>query len=213
MFLKHQVSAQHLASGQLVAGGSEMLERLKGCVLVELWWVHNEPHTVFAFNVAQVVNVKFVLDGCHPLAFTQQESQKKMNLDKRRPIRKWFVGFKDLCADWTSCKARQLVISYCFILFLHDLTSKVMPWQLLLGMFPIVKAGCGLCRTSVCSKPAHPHSFRSCTLFACICQEDKHVFPYCLHTICYIFQETKDRPIHFGISENVFSFFKGMEFI
>ena len=87
-----------------------------------------------------------------------------MNLDKRRPIRKWFVGIKDLC-DWTSCKAHELVklvISYCFILrvlFLHDL-SKVMPWQLLLlGMFPIVKAGCGLCR-------------RSCTLFACICQED-----------------------------------------
>ena len=24
-------------------------------------------------------------------------------------------------------------------------------------------------------------------------------FPYCLQTICYIFKETKDLPIHFGI--------------
>ena len=32
MFLKHQVSAQHLASGQLIAGGSEM-----GAILVDLW--------------------------------------------------------------------------------------------------------------------------------------------------------------------------------
>ena len=56
------------------------------------------------------------------------------------------------------------IVSY----FLHDLTSKVMPWQLLLlGMFPIIKAGCGPCSGNldfswVCSKPAHPHSFRSC---------------------------------------------------
>ena len=185
MFLKHQVSAQHLASGQLIAGGSEMLRFSLICgefinyntlflhlMLPKLWM------SIFCSRW---------LSSCHPLAFTQQESKKKMNLDKRRPIRKWFVGIKDLCADWTSCKARQLVISYCFILFLHDL-SRVMPWQLLLlGMFPIVKAGCGR------SKPAHPQSFRSCTLFACICQEDKRAFPYCLHTICiYLLHKQRD---------------------
>lgn len=55
MFLKHQVSAQHLASGQLIAGGSEM-----GAILVDLWWVHKLQHTVFAFHVAQIVNVNFL---------------------------------------------------------------------------------------------------------------------------------------------------------
>ena len=166
-----------------------------------------------------------VQDGCHPLAFHSRKTTNRY-LDKRRPIQKRFVGFKDLCADWTSCKAGQLVmVSYCFVLFLHDLTSKVMPWQLLLlGMFPIIKAGCGPCRGNldfswVCSKPAHPHSFRSCTPFACTCQEEKHAFPYCLHTILLHKQKDYQGPsYHFGIhvyqkTFKDFSFERNMEFI
>ena len=189
----YQVSAQHLASGQLVAGGSEMLggiscttfnrfrlvERLKGCVLVDFIYdflVVHKPLHCFCIKCCQNCGCQMFKMVVTLLHFHSRKTTKRY-LDKRRPIQKRFVGFKDLCADWTSCKAGQLVIvSYCFVLFLHDLTSKVMPWQLLLlGMFPIIKAGCGPCRGNldfswVCSKPAHPHSFRSCTPFACTCR-------------------------------------------
>ena len=157
MFLKHQVSAQHLASGQLIAGGSEML---RFSLICGEFITHQ--HHCFCISCCPNCECQFfVLAGCQVVTLLHLHSKTRKRWIWTN-VGLYASGLLDLktCVQ-TGHHARPAnssshIVPYCFYMpwLAESCHGSFCCW----GCFPSSRLGVFLCRTSVCSKPAHPHS-------------------------------------------------------